>query len=332
MSEPIKVLDQKPESSREFLVFAPLYVWLSFISYSLKIWLTPAWSTTLASNHAALLEFQYTNNEQSRLLQFYVPEIFHRLFGVTIPHSYALSRLLFVFLTFVFFHRFLRKWFTVGESVAGVALCAAGVSFTHTHDLQESAPLLTLLFLLALQAIRDNRIGMLLIVFFVGGLTNETMMILPSIYFFYHLKWGSLKQLLVLAGKSFLIGLPLIITLGCIRYATRHRPVLGGGYHWPDNLHGIFVGFLFHPLEYPYSRYILFALLLAVPVYYALLDYGQKPLFVRRALWVVPLFILAHLTTGIIRESRQMIPLLLILVPTAMFTLFNKGPCEEAKP
>jgi hypothetical protein len=36
-------------------------------------------------------------------------------------------------------------------------------------------------------------------------------------------------------------------------------------------------------------------------------------------LWIAPLFILAHLITGKIREPRQMIPLCFIIIPAAMF-------------
>src|SRR6266446_6938380 len=148
--------------NRELLVFAPVYAWLSFINYAIKIWRTPSWFSILENNHAALLKFNFTNNEQSRLLQFYVPELFHRLLGTTLPHSYALARLIFVFLTYLCFHRYLRKWFSVGETFAGVALFAAIIPLTHMDDLQESSPLLMLLFLLALQAIRDKRLALLL--------------------------------------------------------------------------------------------------------------------------------------------------------------------------
>ena len=238
-------------NKRELLLFGPLYAWLSFINYSIKIWLTPSWFVWLESNHAAMLEFKFTNNEQSRLLQFLVPEFFHRLFGTTIQHSYALARLIFVFLTYLFFHRYLRTWFCVGEAFAGVALFAAIVPFTHMNDLQESSPLLMLLFLLALQAIRDNRTVFLLVVLFVGGLTNETMLILPSVYFFYHLRSGSLERVLVTAGKAFLVGIPLLATVGPIRYFTRHSPHLGGGFHWPDNSEGILRDLSCNPLDMP---------------------------------------------------------------------------------
>jgi hypothetical protein len=309
---------------REFLVFAPLYAWLSFLNYLIKIWFTPSWFKWLEHNHAASLKFEFTNNEQSRLLQFYVPEFFHQVFGTTIQHSYALARLIFVFLTYLCFHRYLRKWFSVAESFVGVALLAAIIPFTYMDDLQESSPLLLLLFLLALQAIRDERTGWLLMVFFVGGLTNETMLILPGVYFFYQLRFDSWKQVLIPAGKAILVGLPLLVTLVPIRYLTRDRPVLGGGFHWPDNLEGIWRDLSVNPLDMAGARSVFFILLFGILWYYALFHYAEKPLFLRRASWMVPFFILAHLITGKIDEPRQMIPLAFIIIPMAMFFIFDK--------
>jgi hypothetical protein len=70
MSFPSRDLDW-----RELSRFAPVYFVLSVINLSLKIHLTKPWlDGTLAANHRALLAFDYTNNEQSRWLQFYVPD------------------------------------------------------------------------------------------------------------------------------------------------------------------------------------------------------------------------------------------------------------------
>jgi Gpi18-like mannosyltransferase len=312
---------KKALPSREMGLFIPLYAWLSFLDYCIKLWLTPSWFTQLALNHEALLRFEYTNNEQSRLLQFYIPELFQRVLGTTTPHSYALARLLFVFLTFVCFHRFLRKWFSVGEAAAGVLLLAAILPFTFMNDLQESSSLLMLLFLLALQAIRDHRVVPMLVLFFLGGLTNETMMILPGVYFLYHADFNRYRKTPVLILKSFLIALPLFLTLGPIRYLNRNRPVLGGGFHWPDNLEGIFSALSYNPLDFPQAKYTLFWILLALPCYYAACAYKELPLFLKRSFWIIPIFVLAHLVTGKIDEPRQMVPLFFILIPILFFVL-----------
>ena len=112
--------------NREILLFAPVYFFLSFIELAVKLWLTPSWfNGMLDTNHKLLLQFQYTNNEQSRLLQFYAPEFFHRVFGLTVQHSYMVTRFLFVFLAFACFHLYLRKWFSREAAFAGALFLAA---------------------------------------------------------------------------------------------------------------------------------------------------------------------------------------------------------------
>src|ERR1051325_9541384 len=58
---------------------------LSFVCLTGKLSTTPAWfDGTLERNHHLLLHWSYTNNEQSRLLQFLVPEAFHRVLGLSV--------------------------------------------------------------------------------------------------------------------------------------------------------------------------------------------------------------------------------------------------------
>jgi len=311
------------------LITAPLYLMLSYLTLAVKLWQTPAWFTLLERNHRLLLAFQYTNNEQSRLGQFYVPEFFHRLLGISIPHAYMLNRFLFVGLAFIAFHRYLRRWFGLAESLAGVLCLAAILPFTYMNCLQESAPQLFFLFVLALAAIRDERPIMLAIVLFIGGMVNETMFILPAVHFFYHIRWERPLAMLKTAGRSFMVGIPIMLTLFPIRWMNRDRPHLGGAWHWPDNWEGIFRDAP-RIFERPHEAfYWYFILMYAVLWVYAALGYRKSPLFLQRASWMIPLFILAHLITGIIKESRQMVPLAYIIIPMAWFFLFSKNAQRE---
>src|SRR5258708_3837793 len=134
--------------NRELLIFSPIYFILALINLRLKLYLTPTWfDGTLARNHALLLQFNYTNNEQSRLLQFWIPEALHQVFSLTDEQSYELQRWVFVFLTFVCFHFYLRKWFNLSQSFSAVLFLAAVMPLSYVDDLQESAPLLFLTFL-----------------------------------------------------------------------------------------------------------------------------------------------------------------------------------------
>ena len=61
-----------------------MYAGLSFIALRMKLAVTPAWTNgTLERNQARLVAFDYTNNEQSRVLQWAIPEALTRLFGLT---------------------------------------------------------------------------------------------------------------------------------------------------------------------------------------------------------------------------------------------------------
>ena len=76
---------------RELFTFAPIYFFLALINLLLKLKSTPAWTDgTLVHWHDLFLRFAGPNNEQSRLLQFLVPELIHTLLRVSIEHAYMI--------------------------------------------------------------------------------------------------------------------------------------------------------------------------------------------------------------------------------------------------
>src|SRR5260370_28858725 len=186
-------------SREELLKFGSVYFFVALIELQAKLNVTRAWfDGTLDGNHRLLLAFQCTNNEQSRLLQFYIPEAFVRLLGLSVINAYILQRWLFVFLALLCFHAFLRKWFDVGLTFAGVMSLAAIMPLSYFNDLQESSPLLLLTFLLGLWSIREHRNGWYMLILAVGAVNNETMLFLPAVYFFYGfngLQWRRLGRL-----------------------------------------------------------------------------------------------------------------------------------------
>ena len=323
-------LVQTSKPIRELAVFAPVYFFLSLIALRDKLFLTFSWfDGTLVSNHTLLLHFGYTNNEQSRLLQFLIPELFRNLFSLSIPDAYILQRWLFVFLAFVCFHMYLRKWFGTPASFAGVLFLAAIMPLTSLDDLQESSPLLLLTFLIGLWAIRDDNILVLLLASFVGGLNNETMLMIPVVYFFYHFKAARPRELAILVRNTILISLPLVLTVGPIRFLTRDRPVLEDAWHLPDNLQGIFDKHALNFLHLYDDKYWYVFFIFGAFWVYAIISYRRQPRFLQRAFLMVPFFVGAHLITGIISEVRQMLPLSGVLIPMGLFAVF---PTEARDP
>jgi hypothetical protein len=313
--------------NREVLLFLPIYFFLSLNTLILKLRMTAAWTDgTLASNHDSLLAFSYYNNEQSRLFQFLLPEFFHRVFSISIISSYAFARLLFVFMAFVVFHFFLRKWFSMAESFSGVLILSGSLVITFlVTDLQESAPLLMLLSILGLWALRDKKdLLFCLLLILGGGLTNETMLVMAAGYFFYRIPSSKMSDIIKTGFTTCLIALPAFLIQGGIRYINRYQPHLGGAYHLPDNLIGIWNEIHNPPLTLFYGVYIYPFLIFSIFWICAALGYSKSPRFLKSVFWLIPLFVAAHMVTGIIYESRQMIPLGFILIPMSLFFIFPK--------
>jgi hypothetical protein len=315
----------------DLVKFGSVYFFVALIELQAKLSVTRAWfDGTLVDNHGRLLAFQGMNNEQSRLLQFYIPEAFRRIFGLSVLHAYILQRWLFVFLALLCFHAFLRKWFDARLAFAGVMSLAAIMPLSYFNDLQESSALLMLTFLLGLWAIREHRTGWYTLILTVGSINNETMLFLPSVYFFYGFNGLQWKRLGRLTLTTLVTSLPAFLIVGAIRYLTRDRPHLGGAWHLPDNVGGILREIQSMPLDYWIRSYLYILFIFGAFWVLAFLKYARKPLFLRRAALMIPLFILGHFLTARIHEVRQMVPLSFIILPMAFFYLFPEDQDFEA--
>jgi hypothetical protein len=321
--------------------FALVYFFLAFIDLTLKLRLAHNnwFDGRLARNHALLMGFRYFQNEQSRLLQFLIPEAIRSMTHVSIVNAYMLQRFVWVFLMFVAFHWYLRKWLSSAESFAGVVLLAAIMPLTFLNDLMESTPLLLFLFVLGLMAIREHNTSGTVIALTVGSITNETILVLLAVYFFYNLEWtharriksSDIKALFVLVGRTLLVSLLPFSVFATVRYVNRHVPHLGGDVIlWSENLRNIWQSVQSLNLFTLYdARYLHFVLLYSVFWLYALLGYRRSGVFLQRALWMVPFFMLPHLITSKMSEPRDMLPIGFVLIPMGLNYLFSKGdsPC-----
>jgi hypothetical protein len=249
-----------------------------------------------------------------------------------VSHAYMTQRFVFVALAFVVFYAYLRRWFTAGESFAGTCFLAAVMPLTYAVDLQESGPLLMLLFVMGLWAMREKNTILFALILWIGSLTNETILILPAVYFFYQVRLPAranlqtFKLLGVWVKKTLFISILPMATAGLMRYITRDRPHLGDAILWNQNWSRLGQALTqTHLFDLYRSPYLYFILVFSVFWLYALLGYRRSGLFLQRALWMVPLFLLAHFITGKIDESRQMIPLGFILIPMGLSFVFSKN-------
>src|SRR5262245_3228105 len=311
--------------------FVWVYAFLSFLELRAKLQLTPAWfDGRLERNHAALLAFQYVQNEQSRILQFYIPELFVRALGVSVSHAYMIQRWACVAIAFVLFHVYLRKWFSDVLAFAAVVLLAAVMPFSFYNDLQESSALLMPSFLVGLWTIRDGPSWSVALALLVGSLINETTLALASMYFADHFREWRLAELWRTVRRTLAVAAPALVYTAWIRYVTWGRPHPGGARHWGDNVGGILADLRLSPLEYHRAAYLSIFFIFNVLWIFAFLRISEKPRFVRASLLLIPAFVFPHFLTGIIFEVRQMIPLAFVVIPAAFFWMFRQELARDA--
>ncbi len=307
-----------------FLQFGSIYLILALINLRVKLLFTSAWHDgILERNHDLLLQYLYTNNEQSRLFQFYIPEFLKSLFHLSVPDAYIVQRWVFTFLAFCCFHYYLRKWFSKEKAFAGVLFLASIMPLTYFNHLQESAPLLLFTFLLALWAIREKRTLAYSLILCIGAINNETMLFLPAVYLCYHFKNSKFKSMFPLSLKTIGYALPAYLVVGVIRYINRDRPHLGGVWHLKGNVKGFLKGFSTFPMDYWETPYLYVFFIFGMFWIFSYLKFDKKVLFLRRSLIAMPFFIIPHLLIGIISEVRQMLPLSFIIIPASFFYLFR---------
>jgi len=297
--------------SYEITRFVPIYLGYSFAALRLKLHTTPTWfDGSLEANHSAFLAFVGTNNEQSRIFQWLIPEFLHRA-GLSVASAYGLQRYVFVAIALTLFHVFCRRWLSPMASFAAVSVFVALLPMTARNDLQESLPLLLVVFLVGLWCIREGWDLALAAVVLIGVLVNETMLILAVAYVF--VRWSPIAdhaQLFTTMRRGLLIFAPALAIWLLVRYATRDNPHLGG-----DVLRIIANINDRRAYAEVLGIYGVFWL-------YAVLAYRRLPYFLKRTLWLVPFFIAANAVTGIITETRQLLPLAYIVLPSALLYLF----------
>ena len=59
--------------------------------------------------------------------------------------------------------------------------------------------------------------------------------------------------------------------------------------------------------------------------------FERQPRYFRRISVIVPVFVAAHMITGIIMETRQMIPLAFIVIPMSLITMFPDEVVRDAE-
>ena len=300
-----------------------LYLILALASVRAKVFITPCYfNGTLATNHARSLNGVSTAPNQYRLLEYYIPQFIHAIFRLNIVDAYVLQRFVWTALTFIVFHIYLRKWFDGKVSVIGTLFLAATMQWTYFNHIKECEPLNILIFLLGLYAIREGAWRWLLRILIVGAFNKSTVIFLPLIYFFCWYRVVDLKKLCL---RTVLLFAPVIVICGAIRWIYREVPYETSLFKFTYNVHGFIEEAGQLPFRFYWAPHLYIFFLYGIFWIMAFMSFGEKPLFLRRAALIIPLFIITHLVIARIDEARLFLPLAPIIIPMGLFSLFGEN-------
>jgi hypothetical protein len=244
-----------------------------------------------------------------------------RLTGVSLLSAWYATRLAFIFSAFCALHVYLRTWLPPHGAFAGVTFTAATLplTFTNSWPHPDHIPEL-LLFTLGALAIARHRDGWFTVALAAAAFNRETSVFLVVLYAVAEpITRVRLVRATLFAAEWFAIygGLRAIRGLSHYQY-------------WQAGRNLADLGLLPAAFDPYYRGYAYFGLILFGPMLFLSLRATALPIFARRALLVVPVFVTIAFMFSSIIESRIFTPLYALILPGLMCSLIPRVDTPRA--
>lgn len=227
-------------------------------------------------------------------------------------------RLIGWFASFAIFYAYLRTWFPMASAIAGTALVAAGLPLTFTNSWAHPDHVAELaLFTLGCLTVARGLNAAFAVTLAVATLNRETAVFLVMLYFVA----GPITRERVVKTIGFgaiwaAIFVGLRVWLGLAHYD-----------YWQLTRNIEFLGLMPPPYDPYYRAYAWFVVFLFGPLLVvAWRTLREQPLFIRRALWVVPAILLVGFTISSIIETRIFTPLFPLILPATIAAITPRLP------
>ena len=249
-----------------------------------------------------------------RVLTPYIVDRLARLFDASLLNVWYGTRLLWIFCAYCLLHWYLRTWFPPEGALAGVALTAATLPLTFTNSWPHPDSMAELaLFSLAAMAVARRVDALFAAALAAAAFNRETSVFLVLLY----LVAEPLTRRRALKAALFSVEwISIYAGLRAVRGLEHYD-------YWQPARNLSDLGLL--PPNYdPYYRaYAYFGLVLFGPLLVLALKARWAPAYVRRALIVVPCFIVVAFLFSNIIESRIFTPLYPLVLPAVLFSMFT---------
>lgn len=310
-----------------------IFVYLGIGAVSALVWghlanlpVLPSWHAEMVGGSApAPNQYRPLTPWLAHLLMLLMPgggliaDYLRQLYGVPrevmgVVAAYITLRGVTTALTLIAFDRYLRTWFSPAAAAAGSLALAAILPFTYLRVVQESDPINLLVFTLAFWALAKERDPLLIPLVFVGAFNRETVALIPALYFAARLGRRPLPEVLrrtaAIAAAWAVAYIPLVYLLyGRREYYCDVVMLSSNLSSWP-----------------PTARVVLlFGALWVLAVMAA----RRAPLLLRRALWLLPPYLILHYVVALVLEVRLFLPYAPVIIPLAWWILFPEALSQE---
>ena len=290
-------------------------LWLGLGVVNALVWARAANLMELPNWHSDMVGGTAPAPNQYRPLTPWLAEgLWQGIPAIGIETAYVILRGLVTGLVLLCFDRYLRVWFARGAAAAGALCLGAVLPFTYLRVVQESDPINLLVFVLAYWALARNRDLLLLPLVVIGTLNRETTAMIPALY------------LLARSG-----------TRPPLEVAWRTAALAAG---WAAVYGGMLLGY---GVRSYYCEPLTLGLNLSswAPTMHVFLLFGamwvlaaiaarRGPILLRRAMWLLPPYVILHYVVALVWEVRLFLPLAPVIIPLAWHVLFPEARLPAA--
>jgi hypothetical protein len=312
------IVGNRDARAREWQIWLPLCLMLAFATGFTDLYVRGFRDLPVTKIMPAIMNGTEAPPGRYRILVPYMHDIVTEITHGDRMIVFLALRLIGWFASYAIFYAYLRTWFPIASAIAGTALVAAAVPLTFTNSWAHPDHVAELaLFTLGCLTIARGLDAAFAVTLAFATLNRETAVFLVMLYFLA----GPLTRTRAIKTIGFgaiwfAIFAGLRLWLGFENYEywqlgknIEFMKLLGPGYDPYKRAFAYFVFVLFGPLLY-----------VALRAQSALKD---QPIFIRRALWVVPAMVLVGVTISSIIETRIFTPLFPLIIPATVAAFSN---------
>jgi hypothetical protein len=280
------------------------------VSFAFNLMMSEPMSDMRLQIHQKVISGTAPKPVQYRILTYYIVEGAHRITGMSIWRLDLILRFIFTSLALVFMFKFLRRWFDFAVSAMAPLIILAVLPVTYVDYIHQPHDIPNLFFtILALGFIRDKKEAWMILLIPIAMLNRESFIFVLWAWFFYN--YDRLPLKLFLGEFTLLALIALVIYLALPHYygpRTNYVDII----QLKNNLNPEMA------LKW-LRRIIAFVGPLVVASF---VRFKSKPLFLRRSLGYVAVFMITNFIVGMYQETRLFLPILPVLIPLGLAAIF----------